>query len=213
MDIKPVESFVFEGLVSRMQQTFACQTVFTTANDKTRTLARLREGSGVQYPYIFMMISSFARNPESYATNRLARRGVMNVVEEQQGLTVRLIPVNFEVEVEFITNKFEAVEQGAVTSFARRWLFAQRCGYLKFNIMYGRLQLPISVTMSDSVPIPPLENKVEQESAYKITTTLTVHGWISEPSLGTEGIVNTLVVDEVLTNSDGSVDGYQFIPF
>lgn len=213
MDITPIEQFVFDGIVKRMQQTFNCQTIFTTANDKTKTLARLREGSGVQYPYIFLTITSFARNAESYATNRLARKGVMAIVGEEQGLTVRLLPANFEIDVEFITNKYDGIEQGSVKAFARRWLFAQRCGYLKFNIMYGRLQVPIAVTMSESVPITPLENKVETESAYKITTTLTIHGWLSEPALGTEGIVTNLIVDEVMANSDGSIPNYQFIPF
>lgn len=213
MDIVPIEQFVRDGILRRLQQTFGVQAIFTTANDKTKTLARLREGSNVNYPYLFLTINSFARNPESYATNRLARKGVMTVVGEGQGLTVRLMPANFEAEVEFITNKYEGTEQGTVSSFARRWLFASRCGYLKFNIMYGRLNLPISVTMSESVSIPPLENKVEQETAYKLNPTMTIHGWISEPAMGTEGIVTDLVVDEVFANSDGSVPSHQFIPF
>lgn len=213
MILQPIENFIFEGILGRVQQVFGCKVVFTTANDKTKTLARLREGSELQYPYIFLVLNNYSRNKESYVSRYLPRRGLMAVVGEEQGQTVRLLPTNFDLEVEFVTNKFQGIEQGTVTAFAKRWLFAADCGYLKFNVMYGRLQLPISVTLGDAVPIPPLENKVEVESAYKITTSLTVHGYVSESVLGSQGIVNTLAVDEVMANSDGSIPGHQFIPF
>lgn len=212
MVVKPVEDFVFEGLVQRIQQTFNCPVLITTANDKTKQLARLREGKEVEYPYIFLTINSVAHNKESFSTNMMARRGLVTVVG-QQAMTVRLMPTNFEIDVEFVTNKFQGNEQGTVLSFAKRWMFAQRCGYFKFNIMYGRLKINIGLTPSDTVATPPLENKVETETAYKVTTSMVVHGYVSEPVLGTQGIIQTLVIDEVVANPDGSVDGYQFIPF
>lgn len=211
--IQPIEDFVFEGLGNRIQQVFGCRCIYTTANDKTQVLARLSEGKKVEYPYIFMTLQNMGPNTESYATNRIARRGLAVTVGDNQAQTVRLLPTNFELEIEFITNKFKGFEQGSVLAFARRWLFARRCGYLKFNIKYGRLALWVSATLGEQVTVPQLENKVETETSYKVTTTITVHGYSSEPELGTQGIVQDLVVDGVVLNADGSLPGSQFFSF
>ncbi len=211
--IQPIEDFVFEGLARRMSQVFGCRCIHTNANDKTKAIARLFEGKQVTYPYMFIVLQSLSQNTDSYTTNRLARRGVSIHSSDSQSHTVRMLPTNFEFEIEYVTNKFKSLEQGSVLSFSRRWLFARRCGYLKFNIKYGRLALWISSTLGDTVAIPSLENKVETETAYKSTVNLTVHGYISEPELGTQGIVQDLRVNEVLVGADGSVPGSQFFAF
>lgn len=197
-----------------MRQVFGCPCVYSTSNDETQALSKMFGGKPVEYPYIFVSISTVGANHESYATNRMARRGVPVVVSDEQVGMLRLLPTSFECEVKFVTNRFSDIDQGSVTSFSRRWLFARRCGYLKFNINYGRLNFPIGIEMTDSVPVPKLENKVEQESAYPpITVSLTVKGYMSEPELGSQGIVNTVEVDSVVLNPDGSVPGSQFFSF
>ncbi len=211
--IQPIENFVFEGLLKRMQQVFGCICIHTNANDKTKALARVFEGRPVVYPYMFLVVKTLSQNKESYTTNRLARRGVSISNAEGQSQTVRILPTNFEFEVEYVTNKFQGLEQGSVLAFSRRWLFAQRCGYLKFNIKYGRLVLWISATPSDSIEIPTLENKVETETAYKSTANLTVHGYVSEPELGSQGVTQELQINEVIVGADGSVAGSQFFAF
>lgn len=211
--VKPIEDFVFEGLSKRIQQVFQCICIHTSSNDKTKALERVFEGRSVQYPYIFMIVQTLGPNTESYATNRMARRGLLTTVHDGFAQAVRMMPANFEIQIEYVTNKFQSVEQGSVIAFARRWLFARRCGYLKFNIKYGRLALWISSTLNDSVTIPELGNKVETESAYTATVNLTVHGYISEPDLGTQGIVQELVVNEVFVGADGSVPDSQFFAF
>lgn len=208
MDIQPIEEFVFKGLVQRASQVFGCRAILVTANDKQAALAKTFNGQPVEYPYLFITPGSLSNNTESYATNFLARKGLMTTVGEKQGMVVKLMPANFETEFEFCTNKFMAVEQGSVLSYAKRWLFARRAGWLKFNVEYGRLRLPISLTLADSVPTPPMENKTENESVYKIVSTCTVHGWISEATLQTQGVVNTI---ELQTTIAGV--GAQFFPF
>jgi hypothetical protein len=115
------------------------------------------------------------------------------------------------MQIEYMTNKFDGLEN-SVRFFARRWLFARRCGYLKFNVNYGKLELPISLTLSDAVTIPELENKVETETVYKTVVNLTVHGYISEPELGVQGILQTVNVD-VQVAGVADRPGYQFFPF
>ncbi len=211
--IKPIEDFVFEGLTKRFQQVFGCVCIVTTANDKTQALARLFEGKPVQYPYMFIVPQTLGVNAEGYTTNQMARRGLVVTTNEGQSQTVRMMPANFEFEIEYVTNKYQGLEQGSVLAFARRWLFSRRCGYLKFNIKYGRLALWIASTLAETVTLPQLENKVETESSYKATANLTVHGYISEPELGSQGVVNDLRVNEVVVDSNGAVTGSEFFAF
>lgn len=202
---------MFDGLLQRVQQTFGCQALITTAVDKIKVLQRLKEGQDVNYPYIFLNLQGMSQNKESYATNAMARRGLMAVIasDHNQGRTVRLIPTNFDFELEFVTNRYSGVDQGSITAFSKRWLFAARCGYLKFSIDYGRLKINVSTTLGDQISIPSQENRLESESSYKLTTTLTVHGYVSESELGTQGVVQHLEVDATLQGTDG----YQFFPF
>lgn len=210
--IQPVEDFVFEGLSKKIQQVFNCICIITTANDKTKVLARVLEGKKVEYPYIFIVPQSLGANTESYNANFLGRRGLITTIDGDVARTVRIMPANFDVELEFVTNKYQSLEQGSMLAFARRWLFARRFGYLKFNVRYGRLNLAIAPTLADVVTLPQLDNKVEAEASYKATTTLTVHGYISEPELGTQGIIEELKVQTFL-NADGSTPPTQFISF
>lgn len=213
MKLEPIEDLIYTGLVQRMQQVFGCLPVITTASDKTALIARLRSGDQVEYPYMFLTIQSVAHNKESYSANGIARRGLTTLVEQDQIYNVRLMPVNIEIEVEFHTNKFQGIGSEAVLTFAKRWMFAYRCGYLKFNVEYGRLNVAVSMTLNESVSTPPLENKTETETAYKVTSSLTLHGYVSEAQLATQGRITSLEVDQVLTNGGGVVSGYQFIPF
>jgi hypothetical protein len=212
MNIRPIEDYVFEGLSQRVQQVFNCICLHTSFNDKTKVLSRVFQGKPIEYPYIFMTTTSISHNPESYTTNIMARRGLVTTINDT-AQTVRIMPANFEIELEYITNKFQGLEQGSVIAFARRWLFARRCGYLRFNIRYGRLDLWISPALNESVAIPQLDNKVETETAYKTTVTMTVHGYISEPTLGSQGVISEILINGVPMNPDGSVPGAQFFPF
>lgn len=187
--------------------------IFTTATDKAQVLAKMFENKTVSYPYAFLTVQSMGSNPESRSTNMMARQGVVALVDDGSAERVRLMPCNFEIEVEFITNKFQGIEQGAVLSYIRRWLFARRAGYLKFNISYGRLALGIGVTLNDTPAIPLRDNVVETESIYKVVSTLTVHGYISEPITGTVGVIQDLQINGQSLNLDGSVPGAQFFAF
>lgn len=204
---------MFEGLSQRISQVFGCICLWNSANDEMKALARVFSGRKVEYPYAFMKVGSLAANPESYNTNMMARRGLTTTVSDGFTNQVRLLPANFEVEVKYVTNRMQGFEQGSVLAFSRRWLFARRCGYLKFNIKYGKLALWIASTLSETVTTPELGNKVEQETAYSTVATLTIHGYVSEPILGMQGTVQSLQVNGVLLNADGSLPGSQFFSF
>jgi hypothetical protein len=193
MDIEPIDKFVLAGFAERFQQTFgAVKCAYVNANDKVRILQRVfGEGNQITYPYAYLVIKSQRANDQSYNPGYLSRRGiVININSEDTYQTVRILPVDFEIECTYVTNKFSSVEQGSILSFARRMLMARRNGYLKFSIDYGMKQFGIGVDLEESVSIPSRENITESETSMEITVTATVHGYISEPVLGEKGKIN-----------------------
>jgi hypothetical protein len=197
-EIQPLDYFVQAGFQQRFQQTFgAVKCAYVDVNDKIRIIQRVfGEGNQVQYPYAYLVVTRLAVNEHSYNPGYLSRRGiVINVSAKDTYQTVRILPADFEIECTYITNKFQAVEQGSVMSFARRWLMARRNGYLKFSIDYGKKQFGVGVTMDEAVDIPIRENITEAETSMEITVRATVHGYVSEPVLGEKGRINKLNVN------------------
>lgn len=198
--LKPIDDFVFAGFQKRFQQVFNCKCAWINQNDKTKILERIfGQGKPLEYPYAYFEVTSVSANVESYNPNFLARRGLLvNVDSSTSAQTVRILPTNFEVEVTYVTNEFQTVEQGSILAFVRRWLLARRMGYLKFSINYGKFNLNVSLTSSDSLPIPQRGNIGETETSYELKTSTIIHGYVSEPVLGTKGIVNEINLTENL---------------
>lgn len=200
--IVPAESLIMQGLVERFQQVFNCVCAFGNTFDRIKVLEKLLEGKKVKYPYAFLNMQSLSQNTDSYATNVMARSGVEAYVMDSENAMykVRLIPASFEIEVVFTSNEFFGNSQRSIMEFTRRWLFARRNGYLNFNVNYGsNLALRISNTLSESISMPTMENKTERQSDYDLTTSLVIHGYVSEPKLSQVGIVTDFQVNNTLT--------------
>ncbi len=213
--IQSIDHLVFAGFQQRFQQVFGCKKcLIINSNDKTKILERVfGEGKTLEYPYAYFVIQSMGANAETYNTHAMARRGmVVNVDSEGTLQTVRMVPTNFVMEVTYVTNKFESVEQGSVLAFVRRWLLARRVGYLKFSVNYGRLQFGIGNTMDESVTIPQRENITENETSYNVTASITVHGYTSEPVLGRQGKVTQVRQNTAVANA-GTVVSSQYFEF
>ena len=209
MDIKldPVEAFVFDGLVHQCSSVFGCPAVYGNSTDKIKILERL-SSKNVRYPYIFINGQRIGYNTSSYASNVLARTGVKCLVNDDSGniYQVRLIPTNFDLEIQFLTNSLDSRKSGSVTEFQKRWMFAYRAGHLKYNINYGDLNLRIGCTLSESIDTPSLENKTEQTAHYECTAQITVHGYVGDPFLKNVGVVQKVDIKEELRNAT-------FVPF
>lgn len=209
MQIIPIETQVLQGLVERFTQVFRCRAILTTTQDKTRVLESLSEGKDIEYPFAFLTVQSLQHNREQRQSAYLARRGLSVAQGQGQAFTARLIPTNFSIEVEFRTAQFSGPDASTVMGYAKRWLFAAKCGMLKFNVQYGQLAVRIGITMDDTVPTPPLENRVEAETCYKITSNLVVHGWVSESELGSQGVIGEIELETAF----GTEQGFTFVPF
>ena len=196
MNLQPIDDFIQKGLALRWQQQFDCIGLLTNVHEKTKALQRWLDGKEVTYPYAFLSLQSMTAPTDSYNAHSMGRRGLPVVVDQGHLYAAKIIPMNFEYEVQFVTNQFQSRDQGSVISFMRRWHMARRFGYLKFQVTYGRIIMGINVTLNEAPPVPVRENVVEAEQAYTVTTNLTVHGYISEPILGEQGVIEQLNVDE-----------------
>jgi hypothetical protein len=215
-EIQPIEYLVFAGFQQRFEQVFGCaKCAFINANDKTKILQRLfGEGKPLTYPYAYFEIHSVGANTDSYNSHALGRRGLpVNIRTGQTVQTVRVMPVNFELEITYVTDRFQSVEQGSVLSFVNRWLMARRFGYLKSSVNYGRLQFGVNVTMAPDVSIPSRENITESEVSYVTTMSATIHGYISEPVLSEIGKVNQFNVNGQVSGVNGQIVSTQFFAF
>lgn len=210
--IQPVDNFIREGFAEQIKKQFRCPAVFVSSVDKLRNLQALLGNKSPTYPYIFLSVQDTVADVDSYATNRLARHGIpvsLNA-DNHQVQTAKLLPVKFEIELIYTTNKYGGVETDSVEGFVRRWLAVRRNGSLNFNVDYGLTQMSISYQLVDTIPITPRENPADQESVYAITATATVHGFISEPELGSVGRINQI---QLADGHPGSISGAQFFPF
>lgn len=208
--IKPIDDFVRQGFAEKMQQQFRAQTIYTTSPDALAQLKAQLGNQQPQYPYIFLYIQSVSPNTDSYATHRLARFGVPVQINEdgKQTQNARVLPVNFEIEVTYVTNRYDGINPEAVNSFVRRWLFTRRNGSLNFTVDYGLHKFQVSYTATDSLQIPKRENPAEQESVYQVVANITVHGYVSEPTLTSRGRITQVVLADAPV-----VPGAQFFPF
>ena len=212
MRISPVDDYITEGFSKQLVEQFRCPAVFTTSIDQLRNLQTLQGNAPPSYPYIFLGPPTTSPNLESYAGNRLSRQGIPVTLnsDNNQFQMARIIPANFEIEVLFITNKMKDTTVNSARGFVRRWLFARRTGSLHFNVDYGLTKISISCVLSDSVSIAPRENPAEQESVYKITTSAVIHGYVSEPELGTRGRINQIYLSDAHPTAQ---PGSQFFKF
>lgn len=211
--IQPIENGLLSGIVSRCQETFQCLAVYGNTKDRIRVVERMRSGKKVEYPYLYLRIASVNENPEGFKSHLLSRYGLIAYVEDAENVAqrVRLIPTNFVIEATYVTNAFNDTDQKSVLEFSRRWMFARRNGYLKFNIKYGNmLNIRIGVTMDESVSIPDMENKTETASEVEVTAQFTMHGYVSEPYLNPVGIIQKVDISQQITTNPNAIEFWPF---
>jgi len=214
--VQPLDMFVMEGFAQRFQQVFGCaKCAFINQNDKTKVLdALFGQGKTLTYPYAYFVIQTTSVNNESYNPHQWVRRGIRIGVRSDDTIQMaRIQPTNFDIEVTYVTNKFDSIEQGSVRAFVRRWLLARRAGYLKFSVDYGLKQFGIGLTLAESINIPQRENIVEQETKYEITVLATIHGYISEPYTAKMGKTNQINVNAQIGGVNSQIVSSQFFAF
>lgn len=211
--LEPVDTLIKAGFAQQMERQFRAPAIYVSSTDKLRTLQHLLGNAPVVYPYIFLNVQTWSAASDRYNSNRLARQGIPVTLSSdgKQFHTARVIPVNFEVEVTFVTNQYSGIELSTVDGFSRRWFFMRRNGSINFTVNYGLSNLPVAYTVTESLSIPPRESPTEQESVYQVVGNIVLQGYISEPVLGTRGRVTQVILSNAVPTL--GAPGEQFFPF
>jgi hypothetical protein len=115
--------------------------------------------------------------------------------DQKRSFRVKLIPTDFQVAIEFVTNS-----QREVRKFVNSWLFARQSGWLNFNVQYGHgLDFSIRSELESSVQIPVREADLANVQEYLLTATLTLQAFSSYPVLQEQQIADTIVQNSVLS--------------
>lgn len=214
--IQPVDALIRGGFAQKMTEQFRSPTIWTTSPDKLAALKAMLKNEQPQYPYMFLVEQSISPNHDSYASHRLARYGVPVLYsdDKREVYYARLIPQNFEIEVTFITDRFDG-DLASVDGFARRWQFALRNGFLHYRLNYGLTAMDITVMLNDTLSIPSRDNPAESESIYQVVANATIKGYISEADLGVRQRVLEVEADARVASSlqQAQEGATQFFPF
>lgn len=188
--IIPIENFIFEGIVKRLQQTFGCYTQYCNAPSTLIEMQKIRARK-INFPYLLFNLTGMNSLDEFYNSNYLSRSGV--VVADKSANTiskVKLLPCKFDFNCNYYTNT-NAGDNSALF-FMKRWLFARRLGYLKFTIKYGDNTYGCHVELDESVSLPERDPEPEGPNWFKLDCRFSVVGFISEAEVLSEGRVTTI---------------------
>ena len=193
--VAPIENFIFNGIVNRLHQTFGCYVQFTNAENRMQEMLKIRKERNIRFPYIFVSLSDVSFVESYYNSNYLARQGMtVRLADSGNALArVKLLPCTFSMRVEYFTDHRDG-DEGSVLWFIKRWMFARRLGYLKFNVKYGRTY-SCPVMLDDSLSHPMKTAETEGVGCYTVEGSLTIHGFVSESKLLTSGVTTDLVTN------------------
>lgn len=181
LKLDPVEFLIFSGIQKNFLRVFNSPSVWVTSDDRIQALKKLFRGSKVTYPFCYLHLDSIeAHEDGGHPSHHLARKGskVLESEDRLKNYNVKSIPAVFTVQVQFVTNSY-----ADVLSFANRWLFARRLGWLKFQIAYGLMDYAIAFELDSSVPIPTRTGVMDDVQEYVLEVSMRVFGFISNAEL------------------------------
>ena len=194
----PIENFIFDGVSQRLSQCFKCYVQYSNAENKTLEFEKIRKKQ-VKFPYLFHNLVSVQAIDDLYNSNYLARKGIwVNRESYNVRSSVKLLYTRFDMQATYFTDKDAGAD--SVLFYMRRWLFARRLGYLKFNINYGNTKLACHIELGDSISHPTQPSEMDAMPVYQVESTFTVLGFMSEPAQITRPVLTKLKTETRIDN-------------
>jgi hypothetical protein len=198
LTLQPLEHFIFAGLQKKLFDVFDLRSAWLASTDKAKVLQRMfgnpaagTNDLAIQYPYAFLTVASMNADPTpTLNTQYTATVGITNVLQgdDPRAFRVTFLPCEFTINVEYVTDS-----QQKLLDFSSRWLMSRRLGWLKFNVHYGRTAFSIVAQAEGSLSLPQREGDLENSPVYSMTTTLVVQGYISNPTMLEQQVVDHVV--------------------
>ena len=207
LKLDPIETLIFSGLQTRFLEVFEAKSVWVTSTDKTKLLQKLfgtqaagATDSNITYPYAFLTLSAVATSENRGSVKAYLMKGVQVavVVEDQKrAFRAKVLPTDFTVNVEYVTNNYQDVLR-----YVNTWMFARVNGWLKFNVLYGDSTFTVSMDMDQSLTLPQREADLTNVQEYTVTSNLTVQGHVSFAVLQEQQAVDTVQISALLGTND-----------
>jgi hypothetical protein len=204
LTLDPIEKFIFAGLQEKTLEVFEAKSIWATSTDKTKLLQRLfgNQASGatdveVKYPYMILTLGSMTTSEARGSIKVHNMFGLQTAIkpdnDEKRTFRVKMLPTDFSVSVEYVTNNFQEVLR-----YANTWMFARVNGWLKFNVRYGDAVLSCSSDLDSTVTIPQRDSDLTNVQEYTVTSNLTLQGFVSFGVLQEQQIIDKVLVDSAV---------------
>jgi hypothetical protein len=201
LKLDPVEKIIFSGIQQSCMRVFRAPTVWATSTDKIQAVNRLFNNGRVSYPYMTLQLNSVT-SAEGRGNNRhTAMKGEHVVISDDNRRSFRLtfLPVDFQIEVEFVSQTHEDTLR-----FTSDWMFARQLGFLKFEAAYGRTSFGVGIEMDSTVTIPLRDGDADTMTTYTLNTMFTVQGFMSRATLLEGQIITDVTSVTSVPNDDGT---------
>jgi hypothetical protein len=196
--IIPIEKLVKEGLVQNFRKVFDADLTITNTSNKRELVAKRAQGRALKYPIAFAELNSVALPTQgAYRSQALLRRGLTGQATSDNLGTfkVSMIPMDSAYQILFITNDFSQAEK-----FGKLWLMAAVGGFLKFSIMYGVVDVGISLELDRQVSFPQRDASPGTVEEYEVTANLVVNGYASHDALMNQQAAMSVETTMYVTN-------------
>lgn len=196
LTLDPVERFITAGLQQKLYEVLGVRAGWLTSDDEQAVLQKLfgRENQGAndtstQYPYGLLTMQSMAEAEDMGNVHAFSVRGLTAIVHDAdaRAYRVQLMPTDFDVRFKFVTNDYLQL-----LSIVTKLMHSRRRGWLKFNVVYGRLTLAISVTPDANLTVPTKESTAGALAEYPLELNLKVKGYTSLPTLIEQQVVTKI---------------------
>lgn len=216
LTLDPVEKFIFKGMQRRFLEVFEAKAIWVTSTDKVKLLQK-EFGTGnaagatdinVTYPYVFLTLGTVATSEARGNIKALSVYGMQTpvVVEDaKRAFRVKILPVDFTVSAEFVTNNYQDVLR-----YVNTWMFARTSGWLRFSVQYGTNSFAVSSEMDASLTIPQREADLTNIQDYVVTSNLVMQGHMSFATLQEQQVVDTVEVTTALGPQSDSTTTWGF---
>lgn len=199
--IKPIEVLIEEGLSAHFGRVFGFPLLITNSSNGRELVKRQNKEQTPSYPFAFANVSSvsLAQQQAGYRATSTLRRGFAGQATWDQVGTYKFsgIPAETGYAITVVSNSFADLR-----TFAKRWLFSAVSGRLKYEVLYGVVNVGIHLILDTNVTFNTRDASPTAVEEHELQVNLIVNGWLSEDLLLKEQAAISVELDGVLVQQE-----------
>jgi len=177
--VEGIENMIVQALLTNGGEIFGVKTPFFTTSNNIYQISTVlnsvhSEKHAIEYPFMYLSLTSAGVNSQSYNPHVLLRRGMYGEVDETGNSVTKypILPIQYQFVWTYITQS-----QEELFSFLRRWLFASQSKGLNFSLTYAGIRLDIKVILSPTLEVPTKDALADTVNVYVYQGEMEVYGY------------------------------------